>query len=156
MSISDLSYVSMYCILLAVSISELSNVSIYFILMAVSISVLSYVSIYFILLAVSISQLSNVGVSFILLAVSINELSKLSISSWLIKQWSDAVSEPLAFSINQSMVASCMPYALQIIPLYKSKDADKFVNCRPISLHPLLQKYLKKNIKDCIILWNQN
>ena len=48
-----------------------------------------------------------------------------------------AVSEPLAFSINQSMVASCMPDALKIIPLYKSKDAEKD---RPISLLPSISK----------------
>ena len=45
------------------SISELSNVSIYFILLGVSISELSYVSISFILMAVSISELSKLSIS---------------------------------------------------------------------------------------------
>ena len=48
-----------------------------------------------------------------------------NISSWLIKQLSDAISEPLATLINKSMETGCMPDALKIakrIPIYKSKE----------------------------------
>ena len=70
-----------------------------------------------------------------------------NISSWLIKQLSDAISEPLATLINKSMETGCMPDALKIakiIPIYKSKETDQFKNYRPISLLPSISKIFEK------------
>ena len=70
-----------------------------------------------------------------------------NISSWLIKQLSDVISEPLATLINKSMETGCMPDALRsakIIPLYKSKETDQFKNYRPISLLPSISKIFEK------------
>ena len=69
------------------------------------------------------------------------------ISSWLIKQLSDAISEPLATLIIKSMETGCMPDALKIakiIPIFKSKETDQFKNYRPMSLLPSISKIFDK------------
>jgi len=72
-----------------------------------------------------------------------------NLSSYLLKELRSAISTPLATIINKSMEQGFFPEQLKIakiIPIYKSKEKDKFNNYRPISLLSSISKIYEKVI----------
>ena len=69
------------------------------------------------------------------------------ISTSFLKNINGEVATPISILINNSFAECIVPDILKIakvIPIYKSKDKDEFINYRPIFLLPALSKVLEK------------
>ncbi len=69
------------------------------------------------------------------------------ISMHLLKQLSEPCSLPLALIINMSLEHGIVPDAMKlarVIPIYKAKSKEEFINYRPISLLSNISKVLEK------------
>jgi len=69
------------------------------------------------------------------------------ISTYLLKKLATGVANPICILINLSISYGVVPDSLKlakVIPIYKSKERNKFTNYRPISLLPTISKLLEK------------
>ena len=69
------------------------------------------------------------------------------VSTWLLKQLSSELCEPLSLLINKSLCSGEVPDTLKIakvIPIYKSKNKQNIENYRPISVLPAISKVVEK------------
>ncbi len=70
-----------------------------------------------------------------------------NLSSHFLKLINKEISYPISIILNKSLQNGHVPDSLKlakIIPIYKAKAKDEFVNYRPISLLPVISKILEK------------
>ena len=68
------------------------------------------------------------------------------ISIVLLKSLGESVCKPLSELINMSLIQGIVPDAMKIakvIPIYKAKNKELFAKYQPISLLPVISKFLK-------------
>lgn len=69
------------------------------------------------------------------------------LSTHLFKSIGPCIAHPISVIVNKSIESGIFPEELKlakVIPIYKAKDKDEFLNYRPISLLPSLSKVVEK------------